>query len=184
MRLEEHHHIFDLPLLDPCLSDPLAPNGADPLHLDEALGLLVDDLQGLHAEVLHEPLGHDLADPLYEARAEVLLDAHERGGLHGDVGIDAELLAVLLVRHPLSGEAQTLARLNAEQVADGGDEIPGSGDHELHDAPGILFVRERYAFEHALDGHGGGRLGEDCGADHRELLTEPTKPDGGLGVNR
>ena len=87
--LEEEHHVLDAPLLDPRRRDALAADGADPFDLGEALGLLVDDLQGLHAEVLHEALGHDLADAPDEPRAEVFLDPDESRGLHGDVGLDA-----------------------------------------------------------------------------------------------
>jgi hypothetical protein len=75
VRLEEHHYVLDLALLDPRRGDALAAHGADPLDLGQAGGLLVDDLQGPHAEVPDDPLGHDLADAAHEARAEVLLDA-------------------------------------------------------------------------------------------------------------
>ena len=170
MRLEEHHHVLDLPLLDPRRRDPLAADGADPLDLGQAGGLLVDDLQGLHAEVPDEPLGHDLADAAHEPRAEVLLDAHERCRFHGDVGLDAELLAVLLVGRPAARQAQALPRLHAKQVAHGGHEVGLAGDHELHDAPGVVVVREGHPFEHALDGRRGGRGpagGEDGGGAHR-----------------
>src|ERR1019366_6848855 len=123
---------------------------------------------GRHADVPHEPLGHHLADAAHQARAEVPLDPHERGGLHGHVRLDAELLAVLLVGRPAARQAQALAGLDAEQVAHGGHEVALAGDDKLDDTPGVVVVRVDHPFEHALDGSGGGLLrgGEGGGARH------------------
>jgi hypothetical protein len=157
VRLEEHHHVLDLPLLDPRAGDALAAHRTDPLDLDEALGLLVDDLQGLHAEVSDQTLGHHLADAAHEAGAEVLLDADERRRLDRDVRLDLELLAVLLVGRPATRQSQALSRLHAKEVTHGRHEVGLAGNDELHDAPGVFVVRVRHSFEHARNrGRAGG----------------------------
>ena len=67
--LEEDHHLLDPPLLLPGVADPRHPHRADALDLGEALGLAVDHLQGLEAEVPHQAPRHLGADPLDQSRS-------------------------------------------------------------------------------------------------------------------
>ena len=142
MRLEEDHHLLDLPLLLPGAHDLLAALGTDPLHLGQPLRPALDDVERLQAERRHQPRGHHLADPPDQAGPQVLLDAVERRGGNRGVGGDPELPAVLRIVDPAAAEAEVLARLHAEQVADGGDQVAVSRHLEPHHAPGVLLVGE------------------------------------------
>ena len=74
----------------------------------------------------------------HESGAEVLLDAGERRRLHRHVAVGLELLTVLSVLGPGSTQPQVLARLDAKEVADDGDEVPLAWDGQPHHAPGVL----------------------------------------------
>lgn len=65
--LEEEHDLLDRLLLLPGLGDLLGAFGAEPGNLDEALGLVLDDLERVQAEVLGDAVGEDGADALDEA---------------------------------------------------------------------------------------------------------------------
>ncbi len=154
VRLEEDHHLLDLPLLLPGAHDLLASFGADPLHLGQPLRPVLDDVERLQAERRHHPGGHHLADPADQAGPQVLLDADERAGGDRGVGGDPELPAVLRVVDPRPAEAEVLARLHAQQVADGGHQVAVSRHLEPHHAPGVLLVREDDPLQHPLQGGG------------------------------
>ena len=99
----------------------------------------------------------------------------ERGGDHGLVRLDLELLAVLLVVDPLARERQVLARLHAEQVADRGHRLAPVGHRDLDHAPGALLVGEGHAIEHPLERSGRARCavtpeGQACLRLHVERL--------------
>ncbi len=151
VRLQEHHDVFDGALLDPSLFDLVAPNASDPLHFEQPIGILVDDVQRFQAEVTDEPLGHHFADPANEARAEVAFDADERHGHDRLERLHLELLAEALVVNPSSLELQVFAGSHAEQIAHGGGRFLAAGHGDLDDAPRAFLVGERHAFEHTLE---------------------------------
>src|SRR5271157_1128 len=152
MALQEDHHLPDLLLARPRLPDLGAALGADPIDLDEALGLGIDDVQRLEPKVLDQALGHDGADAFHHAGAQVLLDTHDRGRRQGRVRARSELRPVLLVGDPGPRDPQALARLHAEQVADDGHGITLAWDGNLHHRPGILLVGVGDALEDAFEG--------------------------------
>jgi hypothetical protein len=154
VRLEEDHHLLDLPLLLPGADDLLAALGADPLHLGQPLRPALDDVERLQAERRHQPRGHHLADPPDQAGPQILLDAVERGRGDRGIGGDPELPAVLGIVDPASAEAEVLPRLHAEQVADGGDQIAVSRHLEAHHAPGIFLIAEDDPLQHPFQGGG------------------------------
>src|SRR5689334_11610964 len=67
-----------------------------------------------------------------------------------DVAVGLELLAVLPVLDPATAEAEVLAGLDAEEVADDSDEVLLARDRQPHHAPGVLLVDIRDALEGAL----------------------------------
>lgn len=160
--LQEDHDVPDGPLGCPCLGDLAAPCGADPFHLAQPAGVLVDDGEGLHAELLHQAPGKLLADALHEPRAQVALDARKGRGSDSRKGFDLELLAELGVDRPLAREAQAFAGLDAGEVAHRDDLAPGLGERDDNDAPRVLLVREPHPLERPLDGDGR-RGGEEGG---------------------
>jgi hypothetical protein len=92
--LEEDHDLLDGLLLGPGGGDYLGAFGAKAWHLDQPTGVLLDDLQGGLAEVVHDPLGHLGPDPFDQPRAEVAADPLDGRRQHGGVGLDLELAAV------------------------------------------------------------------------------------------
>ena len=63
--LQEQHHAPYLLLLLPCPFDALHPAGSDPRSLGQTLRLLIDHLQGVVAETVHQPSGKHRADTLH-----------------------------------------------------------------------------------------------------------------------
>ena len=76
----------------------------DAFHFSEALGLLVDDVEGFLAEPGDQALGHDRSDPLDEAGPQVFFDPQDARRNHGLVGLDLELVAVRGVGRPIAPE--------------------------------------------------------------------------------
>ena len=98
--LQEDHDLLDRLLLGPGVLDARAALRAEARDLDEAAGLVVDDVHDVGAEVVDHPFGHDGADALDQAGSEVPSDALLCRREHGGVGVDVELAAVLHVRGP------------------------------------------------------------------------------------
>ena len=95
--LQEDHHFLDGLLLGPGGGDHRGALGAQAVDLDQPARLVVDDVHDVHAEVRDHAFGHDRADALDQARAQVFLDARGGGGQHRGVGVHLELPAVLRV---------------------------------------------------------------------------------------
>lgn len=62
--LEEEHDLLDGLLFLPGVGDLLRPLGSEARDLDQPLGLLLDDLEGVQPEVPGDPVGEDRADAL------------------------------------------------------------------------------------------------------------------------
>ena len=124
--LEKDHHLLDGFLLLPGRADHLGALGAETRHLDQPCGLLLDDVEGVRAEVLHDAVGDPRADALDEAGSQIAADALDGGGQHGGVVLDGELLAVLRVGAPAALHAERFAGLRAEECPDDGEEVAGA----------------------------------------------------------
>ena len=85
-------------------------------HLAQALGVFVNDAEGLDPEVLDHPPGEGVAEPRDGRRDEVALDAGHRARVFDDHPLDLEAPAVAAVLGPPAGEAHRLAD---RHVADG-----------------------------------------------------------------
>ena len=85
-------------------------------RLAQALGVFVNDAEGLDPEVLDHPPGEGVAEPRDGRRDEVALDAGHRARVFDDHPLDLEAPAVAAVLGPPAGEAHRLAD---RHVADG-----------------------------------------------------------------
>lgn len=122
--LEEDHDLLDRLLFLPGRGDHLRPLRAESGHLHEALRVLLDDVQGVDAEVGGDAVGHDRPDALDQARSEVAADALDGRREDRRVVVDLELLAELRVRGPTPLHPQGLAGLGTEERADDGEQVP------------------------------------------------------------
>ena len=77
--VQEHHDLADHLLLGPGISDPLRPHFPDAGHLAQPFRLGLDHVENLLAERPDQLAGIDRADAPDDARAQILLDALDRG---------------------------------------------------------------------------------------------------------
>ena len=116
--VQEHHDLADHLLLGPGIGDALRPDTADAGHLAQAFGLGLDDVEDLLAERPDQLAGVDRADAPDHPRAEILLDALDRGRLGGAHEARLELLTVGAVVDPLARCGDPLPRSHHGGVAD------------------------------------------------------------------
>ncbi|OPY06773.1 MAG: hypothetical protein A4E68_02212 [Syntrophaceae bacterium PtaB.Bin095] len=83
MGLEEDHDGPDLLLLLPCLSDHADALLANPLDIDKAVNLVLNDIQGLLPKHFNDPFRHDRTNALDQPGAEVLLHTVNGGRSRG-----------------------------------------------------------------------------------------------------
>ncbi len=152
--LEENHQISNFALLDPGFSDRRAPEGSHTLDLQEPLGTLVDHLQRLQPEMIHQAARHHRADAADQPGAQIFLDSHQRRRPDGPERLDPELFPVFAVDRPLPLEAQALPRLDAEEVSYGRHRLPPPGHRQADHAPGVLLVGEDDPLENAFQAGG------------------------------
>lgn len=98
--LQKHHHFPDGAVLGPGLADHAQLLFGDPGHLDKALDLFLEDVEGFFLEVLDDFLGRLGADALDQARAEVFLQSRGGGRLSFHRRRGPELPAVLGIHGP------------------------------------------------------------------------------------
>ena len=151
VRLEEHHHVADRALLAPRRGELIGPNLSEPGDLAQAMRLLVEHLQRLELEMLHDALRGDLADAFDHPRAQVLLDPAERRWCElGDVR-RADLLAVHLVDLDRAADAHPRSREDTGKEPDDGEAIAPVRHVHFHDAETRLVVFERDERDFAFD---------------------------------
>jgi len=75
VRVEEDHDLANDALFLPCVLDAAPPLGADPRHLLEAGGLVLDNVENLIAKARDQLLRVNGSDPLDHPAREVFLDA-------------------------------------------------------------------------------------------------------------
>src|SRR6516225_2796833 len=74
---EQHDLAYDL-LLGPAADDALRPLGADPCHLPQTAGLLLDDVKNGIPECTHQLLRAERPDATDHPGAEILFDPFDR----------------------------------------------------------------------------------------------------------
>ena len=92
--LEKDHHVLDVELLHPRVVDLLDALGSDAVHLAKPLAVMLDDVEGIHAELGYDELGVLWTDTLDESAAEVFLQSEERGRHGFLIGLNNELATV------------------------------------------------------------------------------------------
>ena len=97
--------------------------GANAVHLAEPLTVLLDDVEGVHAELGDDELGELRADTLDESAAKIFLQSEKCGGHGFLVALNDELAAVLPVDFPLAVGDEYRAHGHVEHVAYKGDEV-------------------------------------------------------------
>jgi hypothetical protein len=117
-----------------------ARTGADAIHVPQAVGLGLDDVEHLVPEGAQELLGIDWANAADHARAQVLLDAfgRSRGGGLQEPGL--ELLSVGAVVRPIAGSRNPLAGGNDGGMANDGDKIAVAACLDPNDAKSIVGI--------------------------------------------
>ena len=142
VRVQEQHDLADDLLVRPAPDDAPGALGADPVHLAQPLGLLLDDVEHGLAEGRDQPLGVDRADALDHAGAEVLLDALGRGRRGGPQEGGLELQAVRAVVDPGPAGVDELARPIAAAAPTTVDEVALAADLDAQHAEAGLGVVE------------------------------------------
>ena len=117
--LEEYHDAVGVFAGPPCVAQRGRAFVTDALHLSEALRMLVEDLQGLLAELVNETLRHDLPDAGHEPRAEVGDDGFARCRPHHLIVLKLELPPVATVVDPVAVEAHVLPHRQTQSAAHG-----------------------------------------------------------------
>ncbi len=117
----------------------------------DTMGLVVEDIQHILAEVADNVFSQGGADPAQQAAAEIALQA-EDGRRGGDaVAFDRQLLAVAGMLHPLALDLQRLADADPWQVADNGEWLAQTADVQLGNGVAVLLVAEGDALQCAFD---------------------------------
>ena len=147
---QEHHHLLHRALIDERGGELRGPRGADADHLGQPLRLLVDHFQGVHAELLDQPLRHLRADALDARRAEELLDADQRLGRARCRRGDTELPAELLVLDPLPDQPERQTLVEIHELADDRHDLL-LRRHEARDREARLVVLEHDPLERAVE---------------------------------
>jgi hypothetical protein len=143
LALQKQHHVPDLALGPPGVGDHRDALCTDARHLGQTAPVVLDDLQGVLSEAVHDAAGHHRPQPLDETRAQISADSIYRGGNLRGEPVDLELLPEPRVLGPLAVHVQNLAGDGCQQVADHGHRLTPAGHPHLGNGePGFL-VGER-----------------------------------------
>ena len=149
VRMQKDHDLADDLLLGPGSDDALGPARPDALHLAQAAGGGLDDIEDFVAEGLHQAFGVDGADAADHAGGEVFLHALDRGWRRGFEELRPELQSMGPVVLPAAAGRHPLPSRDRRSVTDGGDEIlMAAGFHAKH-AEAVLLVVEGHPFHKA-----------------------------------
>jgi hypothetical protein len=138
--MQEYHDLPDDLLLGPGNSNAARPHRADAVHLPQAVGLGLDDVEHLVPEGAQQLLGIDRADAADHARGQGFLDAFDRGRGGGLEEPGLELLAVGAVVRPVANGRNPLTGRNHGGVANDRDEIAVTARLDPNDAKAIVGI--------------------------------------------
>ena len=119
----------------------------DAVHVLQPAGLLLDDVENLLAELLHQLLGVNGADALDHAAAQVFLDALPGGGRGAVEHLGPELQAKLPVLDPASFGGHPFPGADGCQGADDRDQVAVPLGLHLEHRQAVLLVVERDALD-------------------------------------
>jgi hypothetical protein len=162
--VQEQHDLANDLLVGPARDDPLGALGANPGHLAQTVGLLLDDLEYRRGEGANQLLCVDRADAVDYPRAEIFFDALGRRGWHCLEERGPELDAMCAVVDPGSVRLDKLAGRNHRRVT---QVALTAGLHPQHAEP-ILLIVERDALDQA--GQNFGRRVRLRSLRHRRMM--------------
>ena len=149
VRMQEDHDLTDDLLFGPSSDDALGPARPDSVHLAQASGCSLDDIEDFVAKGLKQALGVDGADAADHAGGEVFLHALDRGWLRRFEKLRPELQSVGAVVLPAPACRHPFAGRDRRSVTDGGDEVlMAAGFHAEH-AKSVLLVVKGHPFHQA-----------------------------------
>ena len=93
------------------------------VNLGQPLAVVLDDVEGVHAELDDDEFGELRSDALDKSAAEVLLQSEECGGHGFLVALHYKLTAILPVDFPLTIRDEHSAYGHVEHITDKGDEV-------------------------------------------------------------
>jgi hypothetical protein len=136
---------------------------------------VLDDIEHLFLEGLHQLLGVDRADALDHAGGEVLLYALGGGRRRRAQEIGTKLHPVRPIVDPSAARLHELARANGRSVADDGDQIALAARLDTQHAEAAVLVVEGDALDEA-----GEVLAVGCGLrhSHPRLTSSPLRSPG------
>jgi hypothetical protein len=148
--VQEQHHLADVLVELPRLDDGGVAAGSDQVDLEEPVRVLLEDPQGVGAELSDDRVGESQADAFDQAGREVAAHrVHGRGQRVDAVG-GGELASASGVLGPGTGQAQGLPRLGAgEDRARGPDRIQVAGVQQEHGV--AVPVDEHDPLDHTVD---------------------------------
>ena len=117
MFLKKEHDVLDFPLLLPALFDLLDPGLSDSGHSHQPVGIRLDHLQGVPAELFHDPSSKLGTDPFDQAAPEIFFDSIYSGRQCLLKGFGRKLPAVFRVNLPGSFQDQDAAHMHLRHHA-------------------------------------------------------------------
>ena len=142
MLMQEDHDLADDLLIRPGRRDLGGPHRTDALDLPQPLGVGLDDVEHVLAELPDHALGVDRADAADHPGAKVLLDALDRRGGRGLQEPRPELLAMGAVVGPFARGRHPLAGRDHRRMAHRRDQIAMASGLQPQDAEAVLRVVE------------------------------------------
>ena len=120
-------------------------------YLSQPVGLCLDDIEHLLPKRLHHLFGVDGADPADHPRAQVLLDAVDRGRGGRAQETRLELLAVGMVVDPVARRGDPFTGGDDRGVAHDSDQVAMATRLDQENAEAAFGVVERDAFDKACE---------------------------------
>src|SRR5208282_267990 len=175
LRMEEDHDLADDLLLGPGPFDPASPLRPDAVHLLQAGRIVLDDVEDLLSELVHQLPGIDRPDALDHAAAEVFLNALLCGWGRALEQFGAELEPEIPVADPPAFRRYPFTRIDGGQRANHRDLVSMALGLDLEHRKAVLLVEERDALNQAgqtLGRRGRVRLQSDAFAGREHLSLE------------
>ena len=145
--VQEQHDLADHLLLGPAGDDAGGPLGSDAGHLAQPGRLLLDQIEHRRPERPHQLSGVDRADAADHARAEILLDALQRGRRARFQEGGLELQAMGAVVDPAAAHLHPLAGCDRGGVPDDGDQVALATCLDPQHAEAAVGVVERHPLD-------------------------------------
>jgi hypothetical protein len=140
--VQKQHDLANHPLFCPASGDPLRTLWADPGHLAQAIGLLLDDLEHRFAEGPHQLLCVDRPDAADHPGAEIFLDPVNRRWRRNleERGFELDIMGAVI--DPGSARLDKLAGRDHRGVAEDRDQVALPARFDTENAEVVFRVME------------------------------------------